>query len=312
MAMCQLKLTLFKADIFGVFPRCVVYKNIDTLGVYSIYLLHRHCLGAHLTITINQEISMPLQKALVSHVIPQLLDTAVRTYAKSALLPAHSVWLGQACISDDPKAAEAYARSLLAQEFDIESLFLDAIPETARLFHDWWNDEEIDFIQVTSGIFRLEELVYSLSSEFILGGKLQAPGRQLSALLLKPPGSHHSLGLLLLSQYFKRQGWQVFSASQFSEEDMCSAVRSEWVDLIGFSLSEDQQIPGIKKLIARLRKQSANPQAQVMVGGPLLRVCADLAQSVDADFSCLRADQAQLQARKWALKTQSMQTVNVK
>jgi hypothetical protein len=49
-----------------------------------------------------------------------------------------------------------------------------------------------------------------------------------------------------------------------------------------------------------------------MVGGPLLRVCADLAQSVDADFSCLRADQAQLQARKWALKTQSMQTVNVK
>jgi len=268
--------------------------------------------GCHLTITINQEITVPLQKALVSHVIPQLLDTAVRTYAKSALLPAHSVLLGQACVSNDPKAPEAYARSLLAQEFDIESLFLDAIPETARLFHDWWNDEEIDFIDVTSGIFRLEELVYSLSSEFILGGKLQSPGRQLSALLLKPPGSHHSLGLLLLSQYFKRHGWQVFSASQFSEEDMCSAVKSEWVDLIGFSLSEDQQIPGIKKLMARLRKQSANPQVQVMVGGPLLRMSADLAQSVDADFSCLRADQAQLQARQRALKTHSMQTVNAK
>lgn len=265
-----------------------------------------------MNITINQEITIPLQKTLVSHVIPQLLDTAVRTYAKSTLLPAHSVGLGQACISDDPKAAEAYARSLLAQEFDIESLFLDTIPEAARLFHDWWNEEEIDFIQVTSGIFRLEELVYSLSSEFILGGKLQAPGRQLSALLLKPPGSHHSLGLLLLSQYFKRHGWQVFSASQFSEEDMCSAVKSEWVDLIGFSLSEDQQIPGIKKLMARLRKQSANPQVQVMVGGPLLRKRADLAQSVGADFACLRADQAQLQAKQGTIKTQSIQSVNSK
>lgn len=257
----------------------------------------------------NQEISIPLRQTLVSHVIPQLLDTAARHYAKATLQQSHCVMLGQACVSNDHVAAEAYARSLLEQDFDIESLFLDAIPETARLFHDWWDKEEIDFIQVTTGIFRLEELVYSLSSDFILGGQLQTPGRQLSALLLKPPGSHHTLGLLLLSQYFKRHGWQVFSANQFSDEDMVSAVKSEWVDLVGFSLSEDHQISTVKKLITRLRKQSGNPEVQIMVGGPLLRMCADLADVVGADFSCLRADQAQSQAKQLV---QLRQTVNSK
>ncbi len=90
---------------------------------------------------------------------------------------------------------------------------------------------------------------------------------------------------------------------------MSSAVKSEWVDLLGFSLSEDHQIPTVKKLIARLRKQSANPGVQIMVGGPLLRMCPDLADAVGADFSCLRADQAQSQAKQLV---QSRQTVNSK
>jgi methylmalonyl-CoA mutase cobalamin-binding subunit len=269
-----------------------------------------YCAGALLEITINQEINLPLHQTLVSHVIPQLLDTAVKTYAKASLQGQHSVLLGKACVSNHSGAAEAYARGLLAKEYDIESLFLDTIPQTARLFHDWWNNDEIDFIQVTTGIFRLEELVYSLSSEFVLGGQMQTPGRQLNALLLKPEGSHHSLGLLLLSQYFKRHGWHVFSANQFTDEDMSSAVKSEWVDLIGISLSEDHQIPSVKKLIARLRKQSGNPQVQVMVGGPLLRLCPDLSQLLGADFACLRADQAQSRAKQHVQMNLSLGDVN--
>jgi MerR family transcriptional regulator, light-induced transcriptional regulator len=207
--------------------------------------------GGQVQDTINTEISTPLRQALVSHVIPQLIDTAVGVYAKKTMLPAHSVALGRACVSSDHAAPEAYARSLLAQDFDIESLYLDTIPEAARLFHDWWEIDDIDFIQVTSGIFRLEELVYSLSAEFVMGLQKAKPAASLTALLLRPPASQHSLGLLLLSEYFKRYGWQVYSANQFAEEDMAVAVRSEWVDILGFSMSEDRQVPVLKKAIAQ-------------------------------------------------------------
>ena len=129
-----------------------------------------------------------------------------------------------------------------------------------------------------------------------MGGHQHNHGAQLSALLVKPPGSHHSLGLLILSKYFKRRGWQVFSANQFSCDDMLVAVRAEWVDLIGVSLSEDKQIPAMKKLISRLRQRCSNPDVQVMAGGPLLRFREDLAQLLGADFACLHADEAQFQA----------------
>ncbi|MEY4363023.1 MAG: hypothetical protein RLZZ24_375 [Pseudomonadota bacterium] len=260
--------------------------------------------GGQVEDTINSEISTPLRQALVSHVIPQLVDTTVRVYAKYPLLPAHSIALGQACVSQDHAAPEAYARALLAQDFDIESLYLDTIPEAARLFHDWWEADDIDFVQVTSGIFRLEELIYSLSAEFVMGLQKAKPAASMSALLVRPPGSQHSLGLLLLSQYFKRHGWQVFSANQFTEEDMVGAVRSEWVDVLGISLSEDRQIPAMKKTLARLRKQSGNPHMLVMAGGPLLRLQPNLADLLGADFSCLRADHAHTEALKKVQLTQ--------
>lgn len=254
-------------------------------------------------LSIKSDINQPLRQALVDHVIPQLLDTSVRTTGKLPFSQADAEELGRQCLHDDPLKAERFVRQMLAHGHDIESLYLEAIPQAARLFHDWWYADDIDFISVTKGIFQLEQLVYSMSAEFVLGGNMKSAGPQRSALLVKPPESHHSLGLLILSQYFRRYGWQVFSANQFTADDMLSAVRSEWVDLIGISMSEDRQIPAMKKLILKLRQRCSNPDVQIMVGGPLLRFCQNLAELVGADFACLHADQAQQQASEFIKKT---------
>jgi len=261
-------------------------------------------------LSINSDINRPIHQTLVSQVIPRLLDTSSRAYDKLAFTVAQGEELGRACLDPDISKAEVFVRQALAQDFDIESLYLDAIPQAARLFHDWWAADDIDFIAVTHGIFRLEQLIYNLSADFVMGGRLHNLGGQLSALLVKPPGSHHSLGLLILSQYFKRRGWQVFSANQFSADDMLEAVQAEWVDLIGVSLSEDKQIPAMKKLIARMRQRCSNPDVQVMAGGPLSRFREDLAQLVGADFACLHADQAQSQAIQQIQKKSLVSGVN--
>jgi methanogenic corrinoid protein MtbC1 len=85
---------------------------------------------------------------------------------------------------------------------------------------------------------------------------------------------------------------------------MAVAVRSEWVDVLGISVSEDRQIPAMKKTLARLRKLSGNPHMLVMAGGPLLRLQPNLADLVGADLSCLRADQAHAQALEKVQLTQ--------
>jgi len=301
--MCQPKLTLFKDDTYGVFPRFEVSKNHDTWGVINSCRL-RPEKRAQVELSINSDIKRPLHQALVTHVIPKLLDTTSRVYEKIPFTSAHSEELGKACVSTNASLPEIYVKTMLAEGHDIESLYLDAIPHAARLFHDWWYDDDIDFIQVTQGIFRLEQLIYGLSVDFVMGYSQQKTGSQLNALLVKPAGSHHSLGLLILSQYFRRYGWHVFSTNQFAAEDMVSAVRSEWVDLIGVSLSEDKQIPDTKKLIARLRQNCSNPKVQIMVGGSLLRSREDLVELLDADFGCLHADQAQSLAIQHIQKNQ--------
>jgi methylmalonyl-CoA mutase cobalamin-binding subunit len=117
-----------------------------------------------------------------------------------------------------------------------------------------------------------------------------------AALLVNTPQSQHSLGLLILSQYFKRYGWQVVGDTTWREPDMVIAVQSGSIDLLGLSVSDERQLGYLKKLIATLRKKSLNSGLLVMVGGPLLATHSHLAAWLGADFSCLQADQAQLMA----------------
>lgn len=241
----------------------------------------------------SPDIKRPLQQTLASHVIPQLLGQ--KPYRAGLIEHGHT--LGRACLSTQTGAAQDCARRLLAQGLGMESLYTQTIPQAARLFHDWWAADEIDFVAVTHATFQLEELIYALSVDFVMTnrGEHQA-GQGCSALLVSTPGSHHSLGLLILSQFFKRHGWQVISANQYEASDICNAVRSEWVDILGISMSDGKQVAVMKQLINQARRTSSNPHLQVMVGGPLLRFQADLAALVGADFSEAHADEAQIQA----------------
>jgi methylmalonyl-CoA mutase cobalamin-binding subunit len=115
-------------------------------------------------------------------------------------------------------------------------------------------------------------------------------------MLVNTPNSQHSLGLLILSQYFKRYGWHILGGTTWREPDMAIMVQSSHVDLIGLSVSDEKQFGYLKQLIANLRKKSLNPGLLVMVGGPMLAKHAKLCEWLGADFGCLHADQAQLMA----------------
>jgi methylmalonyl-CoA mutase cobalamin-binding subunit len=114
--------------------------------------------------------------------------------------------------------------------------------------------------------------------------------------LVNTPNSQHSLGLLILSQYFKRYGWHILGGTTWREPDMVIMVQSSHVDLIGLSVSDEKQFGYLKQLIVNLRKKSLNPGLLVMVGGPMLAKHAQLCEWLGADFACLHADQAQLMA----------------
>jgi len=244
----------------------------------------------------RQAMTAPLSLAIKAHVIPQLLSHSPNEPADIGLAKRQSELLAKACLSLQPRELESCVLNMRRQSLSLETLFLRAIPNAARLFHDWWAQDEIDFVTVTQASYRLQELVYSLSAEFVLSGPKCGGLSNYSALLVNTPNSQHSLGLLILSQYFKRYGWQILGGTTWREPDMVIMVQSSHVDLIGLSVSDEKQFGYLKQLIANLRKKSLNPGLLVMVGGPMLAKHAPLCEWLGADFACLHADQAQLVA----------------
>jgi methylmalonyl-CoA mutase cobalamin-binding subunit len=257
-------------------------------------------------LTSATDIKRPLQETLSAHVIPKLLgQTGVVPHA-NAFTDAQCEALAQACVSAETVEVERCARRFLALGLGIEGLFLGAIPTAARLFHDWWAEDRIDFVDVTRGTFQLEELVYTLSTEFVLHGPAKLAASGFKALLVNTPGSHHSLGLLILSQYFKRYGWHVYSHTASTGDDLLTAVRTEWVDLVGISVSDQRQFDNLARLIRSMRQQARNRALRVMVGGPALRFEPQLATLLGADVATYHADDAHTQAL--ALVKQSLST----
>jgi methylmalonyl-CoA mutase cobalamin-binding subunit len=244
------------------------------------------------------EIIAPLSMALKDLVIPKLLQVSGAELSELPLAEQQSQLLAKACLSSSSKEIESCVQNMVGQGLGLEALFLHTIPCAARQFHDMWAADEIDFVAVTQASYRLQELVYNLSAEFVLSGPQCGGLSSYSALLVNTPQSQHSLGLLILSQYFKRYGWQICGDTTWREPDMLITLQSCPIDLLGISVSDEKQLGYLKKLIATLRKTSLNPALLVMVGGPLLSTHAHLAQWLDADFSCLQADDAQLTAMR--------------
>ncbi len=244
----------------------------------------------------KQAMTEPLSLALKELVIPQLLHHSALEPADSSLVLRQSQLLAMACLSSQSHEIKACVLNMLRQGWGLETLFLQTIPNAARLFHDWWANDTIDFIAVTQASYRLQELVYSLSAEFVLSGPKSQRVVSHTALLVNTPNSQHSLGLLILSQYFKRYGWTVLGASTWREPDMVTTVQSCAIDVVGVSVSDERQFAYLKQLIATLRKKSVNPNMLVMVGGPMLAKHGHLAEWLGADFASAHADQAQLMA----------------
>lgn len=194
-------------------------------------------------------------------------------------------------LRDDVDACSAFVAALRERGVPLDRVYLELIAPAARRLGTLWEDDDCDFAQVTLGLWRLQSLVFEtcplLPTE--LSGRGEEPPR---ALLVAAPGSQHTLGLLMVSEFFRRAGWEVWSDPVATAGDIAALVRSEWFDLVGLSVGIDAHVQPVGSVILALRRASRNPAIGVMVGGPVLAERPNLVDEVGADFSAADARQA--------------------
>ena len=105
----------------------------------------------------------------------------------------------------------------------------------------------------------------------------------------------------IVEEHLLRAGWKVSALLNPAEPEVVRLVSGEYFDFVGFSLTSDRLIPGLRSAIRNVRAASRNKDVRIVVGGVLF-AGRDMAPSdIDADAIVNDAQEAVAQASEWAL-----------
>lgn len=195
---------------------------------------------------------------------------------------------------DDAIAAD-FVRDIVASGAPIDAVYLDLLAPTARRLGKLWETDECDFVEVTVAMGRMQRLLRDLSQVFLAdAGRPETVG---SVLLTCIPGEQHTLGIIMVGEFLLRDGWRVLVGAPWTEHDLLSMVRTEWYDVIGFSVGCESRLSSLKREIRRLRSASRNPNVQVLVGGRVFSDDPAMIERVGADAAASDAREAPIVAR---------------
>jgi MerR family transcriptional regulator, light-induced transcriptional regulator len=190
----------------------------------------------------------------------------------------------------DAAVASAYVDAVMRQGVTLEEIFINLFTPAAKHLGALWSEDKCTFSDVTIGLARIQQLVHGLSPFFDANAELRPLGR--SALLAPLPGEQHSLGVLMVEEFFRRAGWDVWVPLGSSQSDLLQLVSQERFDVVGLSVSGQGLLDRIASGIQEIRKASANPAILVMVGGRFFNANPECVAHVGADVTDVDGSQA--------------------
>lgn len=238
----------------------------------------------------DDECRAAMRSVLETQIIPRLLRVTRPASANSdrpaAAVPfaAELETFASLCAAGDRAACSELVDRLMAEGMPAESVLVDLVAPAARLLGSRWDDDTMDFSSVTIGLVLMHGLIHALGYEVHDGPRESGLVRR--AMLASAPGSQHVLGLSIVSEFFRKAGWDVVVEVSSSRAELCRAVGNEWFDLLGLSVGLDSQLADLPSLVSTLRLASRNPQPPVLLGGPVFLAIHQVAADFGAQAIC--------------------------
>ncbi|KAB7644850.1 cobalamin B12-binding domain-containing protein [Polymorphobacter fuscus] len=230
-----------------------------------------------------------LARVIEGDIIPRLL-LAHRTLGATPSAAAHPAaeipagyadQFAAATLTEEVTPLLARVESLMAGGVSVETIYLHLLAPAARRLGSWWDEDACDFVDVTMGLWRCQEIVHALSA--LIPGVSPVAGAERRALFSPAPGEQHGLGALIVEEFFRREGWQTWSAPALDETELLALVAGRAFDVVGLTVSVERHVMPLQTTIASLRKVSRNPAIIVLVGGRVFTEQPALAAEIGAD-----------------------------
>ena len=248
-------------------------------------------------VQVDADCSQSLSALIESEIIPRLMVAHAPTAPATAPLdggdaidPAEIEAFAPLVMQVEADALLAHIEAILIRGVAFDTVLVDLLAPTARLLGEFWEDDRCDFVDVTMGLWRLQEVVHEIAGRTPIDRMPAAGGRR--ALFASMPGDQHNFGTVVVDELFRRDGWLTDRVSDAETTDLLKRAAADWFDLIGLTISCERHVDKLTAIIVALRNVSRNARVCVMVGGRIFSDNPELAMQVGADGTARDAKRA--------------------
>jgi MerR family transcriptional regulator, light-induced transcriptional regulator len=172
--------------------------------------------------------------------------------------------------------------ALLARGVSIDTIYVDLLAPAARQLGKFWEEDQCDFVDVTMGLWRLQEVLHEISARSDFRPNLLEAGAN-RALFLPMPGDQHFLGPQVLDDFFARAGWDTVVMIKPLRKELLDLLSTESFDVVGLTLSRDCPSAAVRNIIKAMRSVSRNEHVSILVGGHMINQNPAIVTEVGAD-----------------------------
>lgn len=232
-----------------------------------------------LTLTVDQPDLRyaKLSRIIAEHVLPRL--SLLHAGAPAAPHGANITALAELLLGPQHGDAASFVLRLRDGGLSLDDLHTDLLEPTARHLGELWEQDKIDFVDVTLGVSRLQRLVHAFEGL----GEIAAYDGKRRVLLACAPGEQHRFGSSIVQKFLRAAGWHVWTCDSERMDDAADITASEWFGVVGFSVNSDIHVSQLTAAIARVRAMSLNRSVGIMVGGSAIARNPHLVEKLGAD-----------------------------
>ena len=238
-----------------------------------------------------------LSSIVADEIVPRLLRIhreVRRAEVVEAPGPNEIAAFGALTMGRDAALAQAYFEKLRDEGRSIEWLCTHLLAPTACHLGGLWEQDLCDFVDVTIGLARLQEIL----ARFADPAETRVVDERHYALLISTPGEKHVFGLEIVAESLRGAGWRVRVERGFDAVRSAAAVAAEWVGVVGVTLSGETGLETAARIIESVRRASVNPGVGILVGGPAFAQSPPRVAQVGADAVAVDGPAAVMVARQ--------------
>lgn len=210
--------------------------------------------------------------------------------------PPGAVELVRLLLAHDASIAVAHVAAISQQGKSMQEICLQLLAPAARILGDRWERDESDFMQVTLALCKLHQVLHQISAVLRPSEDTENMQPARRVLLAAVPGEQHTFGVVMVGQFFRADGWDVWNEFPGTDDVLMEIVHRCWFAVVGLSVGSDVRLSCVTSAVEAIRRASCNRSVRVMLGGPVLLRRPELATVLGGDATASDGREAVLTA----------------